>query len=151
MTLTSVTSTTQAVVNHHLERFAALDLQGVVADYAPDAVMIVPTAVLRGVQEITPLFQSAGGRAGRSRPPSIRRMQRTGAEGPVASGAKVAVVPRAASGLARPSGSRAAPAEGSPGTLCPRLPGLLTVRVSSGLAGEELHGRDKGDPGRAMA
>ena len=43
MTLTSATSTTQAVVNHHLERFAALDLQGVVADYAPGAVMIVPT------------------------------------------------------------------------------------------------------------
>ena len=56
MTLTSATSTTQAVVNHHLERSAALDLQGVVADYAPDAVMIVPTGVLRGVQEITPLF-----------------------------------------------------------------------------------------------
>src|SRR5271154_2751953 len=56
MTLTSATSMTQAVVNHHLERFAALDLQGVVADYAPDAVMIVPTGVLRGVQEITPLF-----------------------------------------------------------------------------------------------
>ena len=58
MTLTSTTSTTQAVVHHHLERFVALDLQGVLADYAPDAVMIVPTGVLRGVQEITPLFQS---------------------------------------------------------------------------------------------
>ena len=58
MTLTSATSTTQTVVNHHLERFAALDLQGVVADYAPDAVMIVPTGVLRGVHEITPLFQN---------------------------------------------------------------------------------------------
>jgi len=58
MTLTSATSTTQAVVNHHLERFTALDLQGVVADYAPDAVMIVPTGVLRGVHEITPLFQN---------------------------------------------------------------------------------------------
>ena len=58
MTLTSATSTTQAVVHHHLERFVALDLQGVLADYAPDAVMIVPTGVLRGVQEITPLFQN---------------------------------------------------------------------------------------------
>ena len=58
MTLTSATSTTQTVVNHHLERFAALDLQGVLADYAPDAVMIVPTGVLRGVHEITPLFQN---------------------------------------------------------------------------------------------
>jgi hypothetical protein len=58
MTLTAEASTTQAVVNHHLERFAALDMQGVVADYAPDAVMIVPTGVLRGVSEITPLFQN---------------------------------------------------------------------------------------------
>jgi ketosteroid isomerase-like protein len=48
MTLTSATSA-QAVVNHHLERFLALDLPGVVADYAPDAVMIVPTGVLRGL------------------------------------------------------------------------------------------------------
>jgi hypothetical protein len=40
LTLTSRT-TTQAVVNHHLGRFVARDLQGVVADYAPDAVMIV--------------------------------------------------------------------------------------------------------------
>jgi ketosteroid isomerase-like protein len=61
MTLTSAppaTSTTQAVVNHHLERFAALDLQGILADYAPDAVMIVPTGVLRGVREISPLFEN---------------------------------------------------------------------------------------------
>ena len=57
MTLTSATST-QAVVNHHLGRFAARDLQGVMADYAPDAVVIVPTGVLRGVDGITPLFQA---------------------------------------------------------------------------------------------
>ena len=57
MTLTSATSTTQAVVNHHLERFAALDMQGVMADYARDAILIVPTGVLRGANQITPLFQ----------------------------------------------------------------------------------------------
>jgi ketosteroid isomerase-like protein len=58
MTPTSATSTTLAVVNHHLEGFLALDLQGVMADYAPDAVMIVPTGTLRGVHEIEPLFQN---------------------------------------------------------------------------------------------
>jgi ketosteroid isomerase-like protein len=58
MTLTSAASATQAVVNHHLEGFAALDLPGVLVDYAPDAVMIVPTGVLRGVNEIAPLFQN---------------------------------------------------------------------------------------------
>ncbi len=57
MTLTSTTST-QAVVNHHLEGFFARDIQGVVEDYAPDAVMIVPTGVLRGVHEIAPFFQA---------------------------------------------------------------------------------------------
>ena len=56
MALTSTTSK-QAVVNHHLERFFARDMQGVVADYAPHAVMIVPTGVLRGVHEIRSLFQ----------------------------------------------------------------------------------------------
>jgi ketosteroid isomerase-like protein len=56
MTLTSATST-QAIVEHHLAAFFANDLQGVVADYAPHAVMIVPSGVLRGVHEITPLFQ----------------------------------------------------------------------------------------------
>ena len=56
MTLTSVAST-QAVVEHHLAAFYANNLHGVVADYAPDAALIVPTGVLRGVREITPLFQ----------------------------------------------------------------------------------------------
>jgi ketosteroid isomerase-like protein len=57
MTLTSAAST-QTVVSHHLERFFARDMQGVVADYARDAVMIVPTGVLRGAPQITPLFQA---------------------------------------------------------------------------------------------
>jgi ketosteroid isomerase-like protein len=57
MTLTSAAATTEAVVGHHLDCFYALDLQGVVADYAPDAVMIVPTGVLRGVPEIMPFFR----------------------------------------------------------------------------------------------
>lgn len=57
MELTSTTST-QAVVSHHLEGFFARDLEGVLADYAPDAVMIVPTGVLRGVDEISPFFQA---------------------------------------------------------------------------------------------
>ncbi len=56
MTLTSA-SATQVVVDHHLASFFAHDLQGVVADCAPDAVRIVPTGVLRGMHEITPLLQ----------------------------------------------------------------------------------------------
>jgi hypothetical protein len=58
---------------------------------------------------------------------------------------------RAVSGLARPAESRALSAKGSLGTLCPRLPGLLMARISSGLAGKELHGTDTGGPGCGMA
>jgi ketosteroid isomerase-like protein len=57
VTLTSATST-QAVVNHHLQAFRAGDMNGVVADYAPHAVLIVPNGVLRGVDGIRPLFQA---------------------------------------------------------------------------------------------
>ena len=77
MTLTSATSTTQAVVGHHLERFAALDLQGVLADYAPDAVVIVPTCVLRGVHEITPSFKAC---LPRSAEPAPRSSEAAGDE-----------------------------------------------------------------------
>jgi len=52
------TTTTEAVVNNHLQRFLDGDLQGVVSDYAPDAVMIAPTGVLRGVDSIRPLFEA---------------------------------------------------------------------------------------------
>ena len=57
MTLTSAASP-QAVVTHHLEGFFARDLRAVVAGYAPDAVMIVPTGVLRGVNERRPFFEA---------------------------------------------------------------------------------------------
>src|SRR5262245_9583433 len=52
--------------------------------------------------------------------------------------------PRAASGLARPGELRAPSAAGSVGTLGPWLPPLLTAENSSGLAGEEFHGKDTG-------
>ena len=70
-------------------------------------------------------------------------------QGPLAF--EVAVARRAVSGVARPAESRALSAKGSLGTLCPRLPGLLTARISSGLAGKELHGTDTGGPGCGMA
>ena len=57
MTTISAT-TTEAVVNNHLQRFFDGDLRGLLSDYAPNAVMIVPTGVLRGVDRIRPLFES---------------------------------------------------------------------------------------------
>src|SRR5262249_61635583 len=56
--MTTISTTTEAVVNNHLQRFFEGDLQGVVSDYAPDAVLIVPTGVLRGVDGIRPLFEA---------------------------------------------------------------------------------------------
>jgi ketosteroid isomerase-like protein len=58
MTTTSAISTTEAIINRHLGHFAALDVRGLLADYAPDAVMILQTGVLRGVDEIAPLFEN---------------------------------------------------------------------------------------------
>ena len=56
MTLTSATST-QAVLEHHLQCFGAGDLPGILADFAPDAVMFTPSGVLRGPDGMAPLFQ----------------------------------------------------------------------------------------------
>jgi hypothetical protein len=41
MTLTPV-ATTEAVLGHHLQCFGAGDLDGILSDYAPDAVMCAP-------------------------------------------------------------------------------------------------------------
>src|SRR5690242_17252944 len=57
MTTVSPTAT-EAVVNNHLRRFFEGDVEGVLADYAPTAVMIVPTGVLRGADGIRPLFEA---------------------------------------------------------------------------------------------
>lgn len=81
MASTSTTST-QDVVNQHLQGFFARDLQGVVADYAPDAVMIVPTGVLRGVHEISQFFQALI--AEFARPGATFQLQQQVVEGDVA-------------------------------------------------------------------
>ncbi len=57
MTLTSATST-QAVLDHHLQCFGAGDLPGILADFAPDAVMCTPTGVLRGPDGMAPFFEA---------------------------------------------------------------------------------------------
>ena len=56
MTLTSATST-QAVLDHHLQCFAAGDLPGILADFAQNAIIFTPTGVLRGPESMTTLFQ----------------------------------------------------------------------------------------------
>src|SRR5262245_60133377 len=49
---------TAEVVNRHLKYFGQADLQGILSDYAPDAVMFTPDGTLRGPDAIRPLFQA---------------------------------------------------------------------------------------------
>lgn len=50
-------ATTQEVLDHHLTCFAAGDLEGILADYAADAVLFTPNGPLKGVEAIKPLFE----------------------------------------------------------------------------------------------
>jgi ketosteroid isomerase-like protein len=45
------------VLDRHLNAFAAYDLGGVIADYAPDAVLFSPAGPLKGPAAIKPLFE----------------------------------------------------------------------------------------------
>jgi ketosteroid isomerase-like protein len=49
---------TSDVLDRHLESFAKYDLQGILADYASDAVLFTPTGPLIGPDAIKPLFQA---------------------------------------------------------------------------------------------
>ena len=51
-------ASTKDVLEHHLKCFGARDLDGILSDYAPDAVFFTPDGPLRGVDEIRPLFQT---------------------------------------------------------------------------------------------
>lgn len=48
---------TSDVLDRHLKAFAEYDLDGVLADYSPDAVLFVPNGTLKGADAIKPLFQ----------------------------------------------------------------------------------------------
>ena len=48
---------TTDVLNRHLQCFGASDLDGILADYAPDAVLFTPHGVLKGTDAIKPLFK----------------------------------------------------------------------------------------------
>jgi ketosteroid isomerase-like protein len=49
---------TKAVVDRHLKSFGERDLNGILADYAPDAVLFTSDGPLRGIDAIRPLFQA---------------------------------------------------------------------------------------------
>jgi hypothetical protein len=54
----SVAKSTEGVLDHHLEAFGAGDLRGILQDYTNESTIITPDGVLRGPDEITPLFRA---------------------------------------------------------------------------------------------
>jgi ketosteroid isomerase-like protein len=50
-------ATTSEIVNQHLRSFAEKDVDGVLADYASNAVLFIPGGPLRGPAAIKPFFQ----------------------------------------------------------------------------------------------
>jgi ketosteroid isomerase-like protein len=50
-------ASTQEVLDHHLNGFAAGDIEAILADYAPDALFFTPDGPLRGPDAIRPFFE----------------------------------------------------------------------------------------------
>lgn len=50
-------STTEQVLNHHLTSFGEGNIDGILADYAPTAILFTPDGPLAGVDAIRPLFE----------------------------------------------------------------------------------------------
>ena len=49
---------TTDVLDHHIKCFGEGDLEGILSDYAPGAVLFTPNGPLRGIDEIRPFFQA---------------------------------------------------------------------------------------------
>lgn len=47
-----------AVLDHHVQAFAAGDVEGMLANYREDSVFITPQGILKGAAEIRPLFEN---------------------------------------------------------------------------------------------
>ena len=51
-------NSTRSVIENHLKCFGEGDVEGILSDYEPDAVLFTPGALLRGVEAIRPLFEA---------------------------------------------------------------------------------------------
>ena len=49
---------TKDVFDHHVKCFGEGDLQGILADYSPSAIMFTPDGPLKGTEAIRPFFQA---------------------------------------------------------------------------------------------
>jgi ketosteroid isomerase-like protein len=50
-------SSTKDVVDHHLKSFGEGDLNGILSDYAPVAILFTPEGPLEGIDAIRPVFE----------------------------------------------------------------------------------------------
>jgi ketosteroid isomerase-like protein len=50
-------NSTKDVIDHHLKSFGERDLNGILSDYAPMAILFTPNGPLEGVNAIRPLFE----------------------------------------------------------------------------------------------
>jgi len=53
-----MTATTKDVLDNHLRHFGAGDLDGILSDYAPDAILFTPDGPRRGRDAIRPFYQA---------------------------------------------------------------------------------------------
>ena len=51
-------ASTTEVLDHHIKCFGEGDLEGILADYAPEAVLFTPDRTLQGIDEIRLFFQA---------------------------------------------------------------------------------------------
>ncbi len=58
MSTTKEMALTKDVLDHHLKCFGEGDLNGILSDYAPDAVLFTSDGPLRGANAMRPLFQA---------------------------------------------------------------------------------------------
>ena len=56
---------TDEVLDHHLKSFGEGDLDGLLSDYAPEAVLFTPTGTFRGPDAMRPFFQAVIAEVGR--------------------------------------------------------------------------------------
>jgi ketosteroid isomerase-like protein len=57
--------TTKDVVENNIRCFREADIDGILDDFSPDAIVITPTALLRGRSEIQTLFRNLPGEFGK--------------------------------------------------------------------------------------
>ncbi len=72
-------ASTNEVLNHHLKCFGEGDLQGILSDYAPGAVLFTPDGPLKGADAMRPLFQAMFAEFGK--PGAVFNMKQQSVEG----------------------------------------------------------------------